>query len=128
MRSGDVDSTVQEMCRTLTAVRRIVFVGEPPQHLGHPGHEQMVCTDPDPSAIVGAIDALLADGGVPPVLFIVDGQSVLDTSGASADPLADAVQAAAERTWVVVFIDESGGSVSGTELWSHDPQAGWSRN
>jgi hypothetical protein len=128
VRSGDVDSTVREVCRSLTVLRRIVFVGEPPEKLDHPGHDQMVCTDPDSSAIVGAVDALFADGGVPPVLFIVDGESVIDTSGASTDPLADAVEAAAERTWVVVFIDDAGSSVPGTDLWSHDPQAGWSRN
>ena len=128
VRSGNVHATVREVCGSLTLVRRIVFVGEPPEHLDPPGHDQMVCTDPDPLAIVGVLDALLADGGVPPVLFIVDRQAVVDTSGSSTDPLVDLVDAAAERAWVVVFTDDAGSPVSGTEPWSHDSQAGWSRN
>ena len=114
--------------RSLTGVRRLVLVGELFEGAPPSGHDVFHCQDPDPTAIAAVLQGLHTDGGVPPVLFVFGLDSVLDTSGSSGEPVSELVAAVGDRTWVAVFSEASDGPVPGTEAWSHDPQAGWSRS
>jgi hypothetical protein len=123
----DRSAAVASVWTSLTGIRRLVLVGEPVGEVPPSGHEVLHCQDPDPTAIAAVLQGLHNDGGVPPVLFVFGRTAVLDTSGSSGEPVADLVAAVGSRTWVAVFAGNSEDSVPGTESWSHDPQAGWSR-
>ena len=123
----DPSSTALVAIGALTASRRVVVVGDPPDAMEASGHDVVVVNDPDVNAVEAVVRRMINDGGVPPVVVVLGSRALIDTSGASSDPRMDLLRGLPESVWTLL-IDESD-SVAPADVagWSHDPQAGWSR-
>ena len=125
--SAQPSHTLLHVARQLMERRRIVVVGGPERMDLDPIHSVFWVTDPDQHAIETAVQQLLVDGGVPPVLLVLGMESVLDTGGASPSPTHDMLQRLGSVIWCAVFVGEDTLVPEAVSSWGYDPQAGWSK-
>ena len=125
--SASISAMATHMMSQLTLRRRVVVTGTGEFLEAVQGHPVLVVTDPDCRAIQRTLSGLKNDGGVPPVLFILGADSVIDSSGFSPTPAEDLLHAVGEGVWVALFTDFDSSPPQGIERWDYDPQAGWSQ-
>lgn len=123
----DAEAAVRAVWLAITGVRRLVLVGQVPKSLPPSAHDALVCTDPDPNSIKAVLTGMRKDGGVPPVVLVMGSNQLLDTGGTSGEPNVDLVGEIGEHTWILFFVGSDELAIPGTQSWSHDPQAGWSK-
>ncbi|MBC8454777.1 MAG: hypothetical protein H8D71_01070, partial [Deltaproteobacteria bacterium] len=92
------------MIAQLTLRRRVVVTGIGEFLKAEQGHPVLSVTDPDRRSIQRTLENLKNDGGVPPVLFILGADSVIDSSGFSPTPVEDLIYAVGGEVWVALFI------------------------
>ncbi len=115
------------MISQLTLRRRVVVTGIGEFLKAEQGHPVLSLTDPDCRSIQRTLENLKNDGGVPPVLFILGADSVIDSSGFSPTPVEDLIYAVGGEVWVALFIGFGETPPQGVQRWDYDPQAGWSQ-
>jgi hypothetical protein len=115
------------MIAQLTLRRRVVVTGIGEFLKAEQGHPVLSVTDPDCRSIQRTLENLKNDGGVPPVLFILGADSVIDSSGFSPTPVEDLIYAVGGEVWVALFIGFGETPPQGVQRWDYDPQAGWSQ-
>ncbi len=125
--SASISAMATHMMSQLPLRRRVIITGTGEFLEAVQGHPVLVVTDPDCRAIQRTLSGLKNDGGVPPVLFILGADSVIDSSGFSPTPAEDLLHAAGEGVWVALFTDFDSSPPQGIERWDYDPQAGWSQ-
>jgi hypothetical protein len=125
--SANTSEMVSHMVSQLTLRRRVVVTGTGDFMGAAQGHPVLHATDPDRRAIQRTLSQLKSDGGVPPVLFILGVDSVIDSSGFSPTPVEDLLNAVGGDVWVALFTDFNAVPPQGIERWDYDPQAGWSQ-
>ena len=110
-----------------TPTRRVLLSGELSLDGLVPSHPVHSLTDPDTAAIRAHVHRLCSDGGVPPILVLIGGDAVIDTSGGSPSPGMDLLERLSGVCWVLWILPEDAELPEhGWDQWGHDEQAGWS--
>jgi hypothetical protein len=125
--SANTTAMATHMISQLTLRRRVVVIGTGGLLEAAQGHPVLSLTDPDRRSIQRTLENLKNDGGVPPVLFILGADSVIDSSGFSPTPVEDLIYAVGGDVWVALFIGFGETPPQGVQRWDYDPQAGWSQ-
>ena len=125
--SSDPGAMAAHMMSQITLCRRVVVTGAEDFMGSLHGHPVLSVTDPDRRSIQHTLESLKKDGGVPPVLFILGPDSVIDSSGFSPTPVEDLLHAVGGDVWVALFTVFGSPPIQGIEQWDYDPQAGWSQ-
>jgi hypothetical protein len=125
--SANTAAMATHMISQLTLRRRVVVTGTGGLLEAAQGHPVLSLTDPDRRSIQRTLENLKNDGGVPPVLFILGADAVIDSSGFSPTPVEDLIYAVGGEVWVALFIGFGETPPQGVQRWDYDPQAGWSQ-